>query len=160
MSLSPFHLADSHLSFSFQLKMSPCLKALHGTCCSLPLLDTLTTVRLQSHPYTLAGLWGLIPCHGPETRAVSPWSLGEHLAPSRHSTNICCKWPLREVHSRTRRALVGLTWREKRQYFGKQINVAASAPNALSNFPQNSPKGHALLRHFAGLFQELARIWL
>ena len=160
MSLSLFHLANSHVSFSFQLKMSPCLKALHGTCSWVPLLDALTIVHHHSHHYILAGLRGLIPCHRPETRAVSPWSLGKQLPPSRHSTNICCKWPLREVHSRTRRALVGLTWREKRQCFGKQINVAASAPNALSNFPRNSPKGHALLRHFAGLFQELARIWL
>lgn len=118
--------------------MSPCLKVLHATCIREPLLDALTTVCHYSCHYILMGPWGLTPCHGPETRALSPWCPGGHLAASRHSTMICCKLQSHGVNHQK-----GSGWfdmERKKKAVSWKTEVVASAPDALSNRPWNSQR--------------------
>lgn len=155
MSLAPSHLANSHL-FSFQLKMSPPVQSLPWH----PVQGSLTGQSRncppsQSH-YSPMGPWELTPRQGAGTRSVSPRCLGEHLASRRCSINSCWKLQWHEVKSGTRRALVGLTRRENRQYFGKEKSKLQHLQLIHEVILRGTtPKGHALLCHFAGFFQQL-----
>lgn len=99
----------------------------------------------DSH-YSPMGPWELTPRQGAGTRSVSPWCLGEHLASSRHSRHSCWKLQWHEVKSGTRRALVGLTRRENRQYFGKEKSKLQHLQLIHEVILRGTtPKGHALL---------------
>lgn len=156
MFLAPSHLANCHL-FSFQLKMSPPVKSLPWHL----MQGSLTGYSRNCPPSqtVIIAQWDrgkLTPRQGARTRSVSPWCLGEHLASSRCSINSCWKLQWHEVKSGTRRALVGLTRRENRQYFGKQKSKLQHLQLIHEVILHGTTlKGHALLHHFAGFLQQL-----